>query len=113
MANQMPIRRGTHLPLEDAATALLKESLRGVTRHADKSDLLTPWKEQERRRREVYVPSGTPDPAIRSGIFYRGTNPSSPHLNSRGGIVRGRRISMPSDLPTEFARRDGSRWDQE
>lgn len=94
----MPLRRGTHAPLEEAADALLKESLRGVTRHSDKSDLLTPWKEQERRRREVYVPSGTPDSANRAGIFHRVINPTSPHLNSRGSTtVRARRITATPD----------------
>ena len=111
----MPMRRGIHLSLEEAANGLLKESMRGITRHADKSDILTPWKEQERRRREVYVPSGTPDAANRSGIFHRATNPASPHLNSRGGSVRGRRISIPlSEMPAEFLPHDGrGRWDSE
>lgn len=91
----MPLRRGTHLPLEEVANAMLKESLKNVTRHADKSDLLTPWKEQERRRREVYVPSGTPDAANRSGLFYRAINTTHAHLNSRGSTTtRARRVPI-------------------
>ena len=91
----IPLTSGTHLTLEAAADALIKQSLQGVTRHSDKSDILTPWKEQERRRREVYVPSGTPDSANREGIFHRSTNPSSTHLNSRDGrrTSRGSRLS--------------------
>lgn len=76
------VRVGVHAPLEAAADALLKESLSKITRSADKSDILTPWKEQDRRRREVYVTSGTPDPATRRGIFGREWNPDRPHLNS-------------------------------
>jgi hypothetical protein len=89
----MPLRFGVHADLEAAADAMIKQSLAGVTRHVDKSDILTPWKEQERRRREVYVPSGTPDSSNREGIFHRVTNPGSPHLNSRGrGTARGSRL---------------------
>lgn len=111
----MPIRRGVHKPLEDAADALIKQALSTVTRHADKADILTPWKEQERKRKEVMVPSGTPDPSVRSGIFHRALNPEQGHLNSRQGSVRGHRISQPysavSEMPTAgFAE---SLWDQE
>lgn len=115
----MPIRRGTHAELEAAADALIRESLKGVTRHSDKSDILTPWKETERRRREVYVPSGTPDPAVRQGLFHRSINPTSSHLNSRGGSVRGRRIADPhalSSFPVVEASPNfnpGVAWDSE
>lgn len=80
-------RRGVHLQLEAEANRLLRESLEGVTKHSEKADLLTPWKERERRRREVYTTSGTPDASIRRGIFHRALNPSRPHLNSRDGIA--------------------------
>ena len=96
---QMPLRRGVHATLEAAADALIKESLKNVTRHADKSDILTPWKQQERTKREVMVPSGVPDPAVRSGIFPRSINPRDGHLNSRLGQVRGKRVAATySDL---------------
>lgn len=88
MSGAMPLRRGVHKPLEDAANALIKQSLRGVTKHSDKADILTEWKEAERHRREVYVASGVPDPAHRRGMFHRSANPSRPDLNSREGVSR-------------------------
>jgi hypothetical protein len=90
------LRNGVHQPLEDAATALIKESLAGVTSRSAKSDILTPWKEIARKRREVYVPGGTPDAATRSGVFGRAWNPVHSHLNSRDGNSAARR--MPSGL---------------
>ncbi len=99
----MPLRSGVHTPLEEIADALIKESLQGVTRHSDKADILTPWKEQERRRREIYVPSGTPDSANREGIFHRSTNPTSAHLNSRDGkrTARGSRLGGARQIAEE------------
>jgi hypothetical protein len=79
---------GVHRTLEGEADRLLRESLRGVTRHTEKSDILTPWKQNERRRREVYVPSGTPDAANRQGLFTRSLNTRQTHLNSRDGIAQ-------------------------
>ena len=81
------MRYGVAKALEEEADALLKRSLAGVTSHEAKSDILTPWKEQERRRREVFVTSGTPDPAIRRGMYRRAMNPLQTHLNSRDGIA--------------------------
>ena len=86
----MVIRRGVHRPLEDEANRIIKESLAGVTKHSEKSDILTPWKEQARMRREVYVTSGTPDKSIRHGMFNRVVNPMKPELNSRMGVARPR-----------------------
>lgn len=83
-------RRGVHRPLEDEANRLIRESLKGVTKHSEKADILTPWKEAERYRREVYVASGTPDQATRRGMFHRAVNPAYPELNSRDGIARSR-----------------------
>lgn len=79
------MRYGRHAGLEDEADRLIHESLAGVTSMAAKSDILTPWKEQQRRRREVYVSSGVPDPSVRQGMFHRRINPARPHLNSRDG----------------------------
>jgi len=90
------IRRGVHPQLEAAADAILKESLKGVTKHSEKSDILTPWKEKDRRNREVYVASGTPDPSSRRGLFNRAWNPERDDLNSRDGVVRGGRGRMKS-----------------
>lgn len=64
-----------------------------MTKHSEKSDILTPWKEAERYRREVYVASGSPEKAVRSGMFHRVTNPSKPELNSRDGLARPRGTS--------------------
>jgi hypothetical protein len=83
---------GINHALDDEATALIKASLEGVTRNADKSDILTPWKEKDRKDREVYTDSGTPDPAFRKGMFRRAWNSRDSHLNSRDGHVRGRRV---------------------
>lgn len=75
--------------MEEEANRLLRESLKGVTKHSDKADILTPWKEAERYSKEVYVPSGTPDPHSRRGVFHRRANTGRPELNSRpGGITR-------------------------
>ena len=84
----MPLRRGPHAALEEAANALIKESLVGVTKHSAKSDILTPWKEAERYRREVYVASGVPDASTRRGIFHRVTNPTKPELNCLTGETK-------------------------
>lgn len=85
-----PLRRGVHAALEQEANRLLRESLKGVTKHSDKSDVLTPWKEAERYRREVYVAGGTPDASTRKGVFHRATNSARPELNSRDGVARPR-----------------------
>lgn len=82
-----PVRRGVHPQLEAEADRMIRESLKGVTKHSAKADILTPWKQQERLRREVYVESGTPDPATRRGVFHRSVNPARPQLNSRDGIA--------------------------
>ena len=86
------IHYGTHRHLEEEANRLLKESLKGVTSHKAKSDLLTPWKEAERHRREVYVQSGAPDVATRKGMFHRIANKGRPDLNSRDGLARSNRV---------------------
>ena len=80
------LRYGVARALEDEANAILRASLTNV-RAPEKMDILTPWKEQQRRRREIFVATGTPDPAVRQGVFSRRTNPARPHLNSRDGIV--------------------------
>lgn len=77
------VRSGVHGPLEAAADEILRNSLRGVTSQSAKSDILTAWKEQDRRSREVLALGGTVDPALRRGMYHRAANPRSPHLNSR------------------------------
>ncbi len=86
------VRHGVHRALEDAADALLKESLKGVTSMAEKSDILTPWKAEDRKKREILVRDGVPDAAVRQGIFGRAYNPDMPHLNAREGLARGSRF---------------------
>lgn len=84
------IRQGIHAGLEREANRLLRESMAEVTKHSEKSDILTPWKEQDRYRKEVYVDGGVPDPATRRGMFHRVANHERPELNSRDGIAPAR-----------------------
>lgn len=88
------IHSGVHQQLEDAATELIRESLEGVTSMSAKSDILTPWKEVDRRRREVYTADGVPDGAVRRGMYHRAWNSRHPHLNSVDG-----KVPVPADLP--------------
>jgi hypothetical protein len=90
------LRIGIHRLLEDEADRLIKESLKNVTKHSEKSDILTPWKQMDRYRREVYSRSGVVDPSIRQGMFRRASNPSRPELNSRDGVAR------PRNSPTSM-----------
>lgn len=82
-----PLRSGRHRLLEEQADLLIKQSLKGVTKHSEKSDILTPWKAQERRRREVYNRTGVADPAMRKGMYHREANRMRPELNSRDGVA--------------------------
>lgn len=82
MADGMILRTGVHREMEEAANELLRQHLSGITKHSDKSDILTPWKEQARRSREVYSSNGAPDGSLRKGIFGRALNPVQSHLNS-------------------------------
>lgn len=86
------LRYGVDRKLEDEADRLIKESLAGVTSQEAKRDILTPWKQQDRWSREVYVADGVPDPSVRRGNYHRAWNPRDDHLNSRdAGAMRGRR----------------------
>ncbi len=96
------VRTGLHKPLEDAANEILRAHLAPMKRHEDKSDVLTPWKEQDRRSREVYVSTGTPDASLRRGIFSRAFNPDRPHLNSVQG-----------QIPSSQSSASRSTWDAE
>lgn len=88
------IRYGVHQALDDAATELIRKSLEGVTSMEEKKDILTPWKEQDRRKREILSPTGVPDPSVRRGMFSRAWNPEHEHLNSRDGIKANRTASL-------------------
>lgn len=85
------LRFGVDRTLEDAANEIIRESLAGVTKRSDKADILTPWKEMDRKSREVYSASGTVDAATRRGYFHRAWNPAHPHLNSREGVAPAKR----------------------
>jgi hypothetical protein len=77
---------GEHPVLEEEANRLIRESMKGKTSHESKSDILTPWKLQDRRRREVYVQRGVPEAALRSGNFGRVASHTHPHLNAMGSL---------------------------
>lgn len=79
------LRTGVHQQLEDEADAMLKIDLAKTSSVRDRGDILTPSKEALRRRREVLVASGTPDPSVRRGIYGRALNRVQTHLNSRDG----------------------------
>lgn len=98
----IPLRNGVHQPLEDAADELLRTDLRRHTRHVD-NNILTPWKAANRRKREIYVVSGTPDGSIRRGCFHRTVNPARPELNSREGHAPPRRAGTVGDSEADWA----------
>lgn len=84
---------GIHPELEAEADRIIRESLKGVTARSEKSDILTPWKEQDRRSREVYNTTGVAEATLRQGMFHRSWNPARPELNSvDGAVARTRRI---------------------
>lgn len=83
----LPLRTGVIRPLEDAADELLRQSLANVTSHEAKRDILTPWKQYDRQRREVYTAEGVPEAAVRTGMYHRALNRGRPDLNSRDGIA--------------------------
>lgn len=95
------VRNGKHKQLEEEADRLIRQSLVGVTKHSAKSDILTPWKEAERYRREVYPASGVAD-NTRKGMFHRVANSSKPDLNCLSGetevIVRDQGVKRIEDL---------------
>lgn len=93
-----PLRHGIAPHLEAEADRLIKESLAGKTRYADKDDILTPWKERMRREREVFNSSGVAEPQTRRGIYGRAKNPAHPHLNSTDGAGATRRQGFQDSL---------------
>jgi hypothetical protein len=95
---RLRLRHGVCRQLEDVATALITESLRGVTSRSAKSDILTPWKEEDRATREILTSTGVADPSVRRGMFRRAWNPRQSHLNSRDGHYPSRRIPDSPDL---------------
>jgi hypothetical protein len=65
--------------LEAKADQIIFSVTSRQTKHSDKADIITPYKADVIRTREVLV--GTPDPSVREGIRYRGLG--APHLNGR------------------------------
>lgn len=78
----MRMKSGVCWSLEEEADRLIRESLANVTAHSAKRDILTPWKEKDRRRREVYNHKGVADASLRRGMFSRVANLEAPHLNA-------------------------------
>ncbi len=72
---------GVSKGLEEEANRIIRESLRGVHSHTAKKDILTSWKETDRRRREI--PRANVDPTVRQGMFHRAQG--FPRLNSMDG----------------------------
>jgi hypothetical protein len=80
------VKSGIHEQLEAEADALLFGSLKHVTSREEKSDILTPWKDKNRRSREILSRTGHPiDGALRRGMYHRAYNPVQTHLNSYDG----------------------------
>jgi hypothetical protein len=100
------LHSGVHPTLDDAATELIRKDLEGVTSMSAKSDVLTPWKEMDRKRREVYTEDGVPDGSVRRGMYHRAWNSRYPHLNSsegKGGPMR-RQVMAASGSSPQFDR---------
>lgn len=90
------IHYGRHAPLEDAADEILSQAL-GPLPATQKTDILTPWKEKQRRKHEVYTNEGVPT-ATYEGNFHRVYNARHPHLNNVAGRVpRGLRSRTVDD----------------
>lgn len=88
----MRLRHGVCHQLEEEADAILAEALSKITSREAKSDILTPWKLEDRTNREVLTSTGIADPAVRLGMYRRAWNPKHSHLNSRDGFYPVRRF---------------------
>jgi hypothetical protein len=69
-----------------------------VTSRMAKSDILTPWKLEDRMEREILTSTGVADPAVRRGMFHRAWNPARPDLNSRDGHYPVPRVKSSLDF---------------
>lgn len=96
------IQQGVNAQLEEAADQFIKDSF---THHPDadaKALILTRWMLATRLRREVYTTDGTPDAAVRRGLFHRAYNPAHPHLNAVEGVAaRPKRFQHMNNGPDE------------
>jgi len=93
----MIVKTGVDDELEQAADALLWDSLKGVTKFSEKADILTPWKAKDRKNHEVLTPSGLAQTHHRQGTYGRRDNRGDPSLNSREGLA-GLRKRRPRPL---------------
>ncbi|PPS89534.1 DUF7236 family protein [Streptomyces sp. MH60] len=92
------VRHGVDPELEAQADALLRQSFLDQPDPEAKSLILTQYKLQNRLKREVFVPGGTPDGAVRKGSFHRSINRRYPHLNATEGAARPQhRIPLKAD----------------
>lgn len=99
------VKSGIHEQLEAEADALIFGSIKDVTSRAAKSDILTPWKEKNRKSREILSRTGHPiDGSLRRGMFNRVYNPVQTHLNSYDGPTRP--IKMDSNWDDEHGGND-------
>jgi hypothetical protein len=105
------VRSGIYLPLESLANEMIFGSLKGVTSQSAKSDVLTEWKEVDRRRREVLTSEGFPEAQTRRGMFKRAANKTKPYLNSREGIARGTRM-LGTTSGTQYSTGGGGEHDE-
>ena len=86
-----PPRYGVYTPLEDEADRLIYDSIKHITSHEAKKDILTRWKQADRWSKEVYSAEGVVDPATRRGMYHRALNRVQTELNSRDGVARPRK----------------------
>lgn len=93
MAN---MRYGVAKALEEEANRLLKLG-GGYTGGL----VLTPDQEALRRRKELLVPSGIPDPSTRRGVYSRAANREMPHLNSRDAVAAPPRVPQIKSSSTQ------------
>jgi hypothetical protein len=99
------VKSGIHEQLEAEADALIFGSLKDVTSREEKSDILTPWKEKNRKSREILSRTGHPiDGALRRGMYHRVYNNRQTHLNSYDGPTRP--IKMDSNWDDEHGGND-------
>jgi hypothetical protein len=77
---------GINEDLEAQANEIIRKSLEGVTKYSEKADILTPWKEQDRKKHEVLTPTGLANPMQRQGTYGRVANLERASLNSREGV---------------------------
>lgn len=69
--SEFPLRSGVNYTLEEQADAILAEGRRGITKHSEMKDYLSPSQLERRLAREVYNGYGVADSRLVSGMFKR------------------------------------------